>query len=459
MRTRHLRFLILSAALFVVARDAHAQGYGVYEQSACMMGRGGAGVASPCDDGSAVYYNPAGIVLTPGQVVSVGATIIGPRGHFTDQTTGLVSTLNTRYYPVPDVFYKDTFGGGRVAAGIGFFAPYGLTTDWPTTAQGRFLGYKSLVHSFYFQPTVAVKLGGVVSVGGGIDITRTNVELRQHLDLATVPISNTPYTFGMLGVPAGTDFADVGLTGDAWHAGYHLGVIVAPTKAVSIGARYMSGQRVDITAGSVAYAQISTGLVLPVSLGPLPAGTPIDTILAPKFSGAGPFISQTATTSIPLPDQFVGGIAVRVTPRLQALVDYQFVRWAMFDALVVTQSVAGTQNTIESYQNTSGVRAGIDYAVSDRTAVRFGFDVHGAAAPPQTVTPNLPEGAREEFSAGFGRKFGRASLDAYYLYLHQGDRAGRTVGPPSGQPATTALNNGTYSFMANLFGVTFAVAF
>jgi hypothetical protein len=39
------------------------------------------------------------------------------------------------------------------------------------------------------------------------------------------------------------------------------------------------------------------------------------------------------------------------------------------------------------------------------------------------------------------------------MYLHQADRAGRTV------PPTVALTNGTYAFMSNLFGVTLAFGF
>ena len=43
------------------AAPASAQGFGVYEQGACMMGRGGAGVADPCPDGSGVFFNPAAL--------------------------------------------------------------------------------------------------------------------------------------------------------------------------------------------------------------------------------------------------------------------------------------------------------------------------------------------------------------------------------------------------------------
>jgi long-chain fatty acid transport protein len=456
---RTVAFIIVAVlALVGVSANARAQGYGVYEQSACVMGRGGASVASPCPDGSSIYFNPAGIVLTPGNAVSVGATVIAPTGNFTDATTSAVSTLNKRYYPVPNVYFKQNFAKDRASVGFGVFAPYGLTTDWPAdTSEGRFLGYKSLVHAIYVQPTVAFKVNDMLAVGGGVDITRTSLELRQRLDLAAVPITGTPYTFGSLPVgpvPAGTDFADIDLTGDAWHAGYHLGAIIKPDKAVSLGIRYMSGQTVNVTNGTVAITQITTGKKLAIPLGPtIPAGTPIDALVAPNFAAGGKLSNQTATTSVPLPDQFVAGVAVQATPKLLALVDYQYVRWSMFDALVINQSIAGTTTIVESYGNTSGVRLGVDYAVDANTNVRAGADFHGAAAPPQTVTPNLPEGSRAELSVGFGRKFGKARIDAYYMYLHQGDRAGRTV------PPTVATTNGTFSFMSNLFGVTFGVGF
>ncbi len=40
---------------------ASGQGFGIYEHGACVMARGAAGVAAPCEDGSAIYVNPAGM--------------------------------------------------------------------------------------------------------------------------------------------------------------------------------------------------------------------------------------------------------------------------------------------------------------------------------------------------------------------------------------------------------------
>ena len=98
-----------------------------------------------------------------------------------------MSTLNKKWYPAPNIYFSTPFGK-KVAFGVGVFAPYGLTTDWPVTSQGRYLGYKSLVQGLYVQPTVAFKLNDKVSIGVGVDITYLNVELQQRVDLSPQPL-------------------------------------------------------------------------------------------------------------------------------------------------------------------------------------------------------------------------------------------------------------------------------
>src|SRR5690349_23083116 len=70
------RSLAIAGAVFAcaaVGTPLHAQGSGVDQQSACMSGRIGAGVASPCDDASGVYFSPGGLAAQ-GSNVSVGVT-------------------------------------------------------------------------------------------------------------------------------------------------------------------------------------------------------------------------------------------------------------------------------------------------------------------------------------------------------------------------------------------------
>src|SRR2546422_8554869 len=49
-----------------------AQGFGIYEQGTCSMGRAGTGVAAPCADGSAIFFNPAGLAGLKGGHATIG---------------------------------------------------------------------------------------------------------------------------------------------------------------------------------------------------------------------------------------------------------------------------------------------------------------------------------------------------------------------------------------------------
>ncbi len=457
----------------LAAGPVSAQGFGVYEQGACMMGRGGAGVADPCPDGSGIFFNPAALSVEAMQV-TLGGALIGPRGSFADTSggalNGRVSMLNNHWYPVPNIYLSMPFAK-KYAFGVGVFAPYGLTTDWPENSQGRFLGYKSVVQGVYIQPTFSAKINDKVSVGIGIDLTYLNVELNQRADLST-QLLPTGATFTALGVQAGTDFADVQLKGHAWHAGYHLGLLFKANDKVSIGMRFLSGQKVDINNGTITTKQISavradgSKYVLPIALGPtLPAGTPMDALVAPQFATGGKLSNQPATTSIPLPAQFVFGAAFQATPNVKLLVDYQYTNWKAFDVLPINPKCPPSnpqclQNTvIESYGNVSGIRMGGEFALGAKHVLRAGVNLHGPASPDQTVTPNLPEGSRREFSLGFGSQLSnRMRIDLGYTYLGQPDRAGRTTAGKGVVPFVTD-NNGIFSFMAHLLGASVSLRF
>ena len=457
------RWIAIAAMVVIVgsARSALAQGYGLNEQGACAMGRGGAGVASPCPDGSSIFFNPAGIAFIPGQTIGIGGSLVAPRGDFTNDTTGQVSALNSKSYPLPNIYYSGGVGK-RFAVGFGVNAPYGLTTDWPITSEGRFLGYKSLVQGLYMQPTIAARLSDRVAVGVGVDIVYLKVQLRQRVDLSTQKLTGTPYTFAQyFGVPAGTDFADVDLQGHNWSVGYHLGLQIKATDKISFGARYLSGQNVEVPDGVLNTTQIKTGLATTKPLPGIPVGTPMDAILAGQFAaGAALESGQTGKTTLPLPSQLAIGTALQVAPRVKLLFDYRFVNWSAFDELVIEkENSAQPTVVVESYRNAHAFHFGGDISVTPRFDLRAGFFATTAAAPDQTVTPNLPEGARQNYSVGFGAKLSKSvRLDFAYQYLRQGERAGRTTDGGMAVP-TTEVNNGVYRFHANLLGLMLGLAF
>ncbi len=435
-----------------------AQGYSVNEHSSCAMGRAGTGVASPCSDGSAMFFNPAGLALMPKgkTTLSAGATLIAPRGNFTSDL-GVKTDLNNKVIPIPAVFLSHGFSD-HIAAGIGVFAPYGLETEWPDTSQVKFLGYKSLIRTIYVQPTLSVGLANNrVLVGAGFDLNFLHVNLRQQVDLASTPLpppAPPGATFANLGIPNGTAFADADLSGNGTGVGYHVGLIVKPSDQISLGIRYLSRQKVKVDNGSVKFSPVNTGIVLaqgnPFGV---PAGTPLDAIVAPQFTTGNALSDQDARTALRMPEQVAFGVTIKPVSKFTFLFDVQLMHWTVFDTLIVDFALAPTETLPENFENTTAWRFGAEYAISPKTTIRGGVLFHDGAEPDGSVTPNLPEGDRNEFTLGLGTRIGsKLGLDLAFQYIDQGDRRGRSV--PFGQP-----DNGLFNFKAPLFGATLTYDF
>lgn len=448
--------LALTVAALRPAASA-AQAYGVYEQGACAMGRAGAGVAAPCADGSAMFFNPAGLVGTAKRF-SVGAAVSRPQGSFTNDNTGLGGDLKDALYAVPNVYITGPVSDD-VAIGLGVFSPYQLSTEWDREAfEGRFLGYRSVIRGLVVQPTIAAKLGPV-SVGGGLDFANVSFKFQRRLDLATqrVPSATLPpgTTFASLGIPAQTDFADASVSGSGWNLGAHVGLAVELHPRVRLGARYMTKHEVGINDAEARFTAVSSGLVLtagnPFGLQP---GTPVEAILAGNFQTGGTLTTQRAATTITLPAQLVLGLAVKPTDRLALLLDAQQTSWSDVDQLAVDLARGPDQRIQTGYRDVWTFRLGGELVVNPAraTTVRAGYFTHAAAAPSDAVTPNIPEGSRTGFSLGVGTRLGGlATLDLAYMYTDQADRRGRS---------TAGAVNGLYLDQnAHSFGASFVFDF
>lgn len=462
-----IRFLaILVLALVLRTASAGAQGFGVYEQGSCAMGRAGAGVAAPCDDGSAVYFNPAGIANERGFTVSGGLTGIAAFGSFRSET-GVETELDNPLVLVPHGYFVAA-PRGRLALGMGLYVPYGLTTRWPPSFEGAFVGYDNSLSSTYLQPTLAYRLDDHVSVGGGVVVAIGRVELNQTLDLSTQPVPSPGVppgtTFGRLGVPRGTAFATARLkaTG-ATGVGANFGILAKVNERLAFGARYLTRVTLDYR-GTARFRSASTGIVLgPGNAFGASAGTPLDAILqaAGTFGPNGPLSDQDVSTTVTMPDQLVVGARVGLSDRFALLADYQWTHWSVFDTLRIDFASPRTpaEVLVEDFRNTGGLRLGAELALHGGFTLRGGYIFNQSAEPPQAVTPLLPEGRRHQFTAGFSYRRSAVELSAAYQFLQQEDRAGRVMNPPSGEAPTVALNSGLYAFHGQLFGGTFTLRF
>src|SRR2546426_3062384 len=323
-----------------------AQGFGIYEQGTCSMGRAGTGVAAPCADGSAMFFNPAGLAGVKGAHLTVGATLLDVQGGFTDDIFQNKTDLQDPLLAVPQAYLS--YGlTPKAAVGVGLFAPYGLKTKWPTTFDGRFAGYDNDLASLYIQPTVAYQVTPQISIGGGFDIVLGKVELNQRLDLAQapVPLAAVPpgTVFGQFGIAPGTDFANAHLEATKTTVAAHFGAIFKVNDQLSFGAKFLTQAKFDYS-GTASFTQVGTGLIVPatISAGPvtIPAGFPIDTLVggSPASGGLGLFHpptggvrSQPVTTPLHNPSQPALGVAYKVANGWTLLGDYQLTRRSQVD--------------------------------------------------------------------------------------------------------------------------------
>jgi len=155
-----------------------------------------------------------------GNHLSVGTTLIAAHGGFTDDFLGTRSDLKNPVIPVPNV-YITTQIKSQFTAGIGLYART-VSKQWdPNTFSGRFLGYNTDVRSIYINDR-GVRGQPRLKVGAESPTSRAVLTLRHARSVvpavpptlaAALPRAGAAArtTFGMLGVPTGTDFADANL--------------------------------------------------------------------------------------------------------------------------------------------------------------------------------------------------------------------------------------------------------
>ncbi|MGH7699711.1 MAG: OmpP1/FadL family transporter [Gemmatimonadales bacterium] len=438
-----------------------SQGFGVYEHGTCTMGRAGVAAAAPCADGSAIFFNPAGLAGLSGRRLSAGVTFIQALGSFAQDISATRTDIDNPLIPVPNFYFTHALSP-KATIGLGAYAPYGLETRWPETFDGRFLGYNTNLRSVYVQPTIGYQLHERLKVGLGVAVIYSWLELNQRVDLSDQGVPGLPgATFYNLGIPWGTDVADGRLTGSGTGFAVNVGAILKVTDRMSIGGHWITRKTITYE-GDAEFSQILTGQVLPlghpIDLPPictLTAPCPVDALAGAQFLPGQAFANGGATAELTLPPQGSLGIAYQASDKLNLMADWHYVVWGWFDQIPVDFENPGTPDfaLYEGYRDTHGFRFGAEYQYSPKYTLRAGYLYHGAAAPPETVTPLLPEGSRNEFTIGLGAALSPSlHADFGYQFIKQNDRRGRIH-------EATVGNTGVYEFSAHLVGVGFSYTF
>jgi long-chain fatty acid transport protein len=427
------RAAVLAAAAlgFVpcLAPRAHASGFSIYEQGGRAIGFAGAYTAVT-DDPSAIFHNAAGIAFLKGTQIYLGGTLVAPHSTFVGDNpypgAGVTEIQDPGIVPVPTFYFTQKLGKS-VVWGLGLDAPFGLKTQWenPNTFTGRYISLKAELKGFAINPTVAFKLADRLALGVGVDVRLAKVQLVRRIP-GVLPTTQQIVDIAEADLEGGTD------TG----VGFNVGLVAKPTDELSLGLAYRHHVTVDF-AGTATFTLIPTGV------------PPFDAAVA-----ANPLLQGTPalTTSIDFPSILAGGVAYK-WDKWTVAGDLVWFDWSRFAKLVIhfPDRPQLDQTIIEDYEDSWQIRVGLERRLSDRWAVRGGYQYDKTPVPPASVSPILPDQSRNGLALGGSWTSGRLRLDAGLWYLF--------LSPRSTMGVSRDNYNGSYDNSAFTFGLSLGYQF
>jgi long-chain fatty acid transport protein len=351
--------LIIASLSLTLSASAHAGGFILNDHGASATGRANA-VTATVDDGSAIFYNPAGLAAAEGRAnIYLGSTLILPFASFTEGGTNVVTDAER-----PNTVTPHIYGYGKVldflTVGVGFYTPFGSSTEWPETSPGRDQSRKTTLRTFFISPVVAVDLStwvpGKLTIGGGIDLVPSDVELTRDI---------------LFGDVAGTAV----LGGDAFGIGGRIGVQWDPAKQVSIGVAYRSEVTLDFEGNG-------------------------DFDIADPFRASLPPDGPIATT-VTLPQSVLAGVAGRPVPELELEFNLQWVDWTSFDTQVIDLPDGSQSITPRNWDDKMTLRFGAEYWIRPLgLSVRGGYAYDPTPIPDETLGFAPPDANRNNLYLG-----------------------------------------------------------
>lgn len=396
--------LTIMSVVALTNSHVHAGAFAVDEQGAAAMGRANA-FSAQANDPSALFYNPAGIGQLEGTQVSFGTTLIAPTTTFESQVSGNVTDTEAAVFYPPTLYMTHEFSS-NIAAGLGVFVPFGLSTEWPADWEGRYVTTFSEINTLYINPNIVWKSTSGLHLAVGLTYVPSDVTLR----------SKVP--------PLPDSDMEIKADGDGW--GYNLAVLATLPARNSLGISFRSGVKVDYSG---------------------------DTTISP--SG----LPDQIQSSLTFPPILTVGIAHPLTDTLTLEADWQWVGWSTVDNITIDfagQPASGDSVTPKNWENSSSLRLGVE-RVFERSALRAGYAYDMTPIPDETIDPSLADSDKQTFALGWGYRFSRASLDLAYMFIASRDReVANTLLQTDGTPFD---HRGKYSTRMHELGLGFTYRF
>lgn len=348
-------------------------GIRIPDQDAFATARGEA-FAATADNPSAIYYNPSGITQLDGDNIRVGIYGIYLNDHYEGDGT----SFNTRdsVQAVPQLYYTHTFQDVPLSVGLGLYSPYGLSIKWPGAAPfannpdplDDTAFYASLEY-LAVNPVFAYKILPALSIAAGPTLNFGNLGLEEH-------------------VPGGGPTSDFKFNGDGFAPGFNAGILWQPLQKLSFGASYRSESRMTFNGHS--------------------------DFNIPGFTSG----SAGASANVPFPQNVVGGVSFRPTPKWNIEFDADWTDWHAFKTVTLSATPAflggGPIPLTFDWESSFFYELGVTYYINDDWHASAGYNYSENSVPDATFNPVIPDSPRHTWSLGVGSKWKNFSWDATY---------------------------------------------
>ena len=420
--TRKILRYITIASVFIMPVTTGAASFQVLEQSPARLGTAFAGTATATDDATTVFFNPAGMARLERPQISGGLNLIKPDAGFSNAGStdsfgralmGPDDTLNNEIF-VPNLFYAHPVSD-RLALGIGFSVPFGLTTEYNPNWIGRYHGTRSEVALFNVNPTLSYRVNDQLSLGFGVNYQRLDATLENAVDsfaACTQAPGATPAACagGFLGTALSPgqrpQDSSARIEGDDMDLTFDLSLLFELSEATRIGAIYRQGGSFTLNG----HADFNQSAACAGNAG---CSAVLNTLEGGVYA------------DIEIPDVVTVSISHALNRNWMLHGDVAWTGWSSIDTINIVNTTNGlTVSTLDlDYDNTMRYAFGVSYHTGNAWTWRAGvaFD-EAPQTNPVKQTPRIPDEDRTWLSVGFNYSFSEhTSIDFGYAHLFADD--------------------------------------
>jgi long-chain fatty acid transport protein len=384
----------IGACLALVPAALVASGTRVGFKDAFATARGNAFVAT-ADNPSAIYYNPAGLTQLKGQNLSATAYVVSLEADYRS-ANGATTSMNHQDQLIPQVYYAWAPESASWALGLGFYAPFGFSTDWPTTSSFRTFATKNEETYYTLNPVAAWRISDMLSLGGGLTFNRLKVDLRRGI-----------------GLMPGDEFR---FNADGSDIGFNLGLRWQPTEQHAFGLSYQHHTSFDLS-GTATTAPYAPG--------------------------------ESATSTFDFPEVLIAGYSYRPTPQWNFEANIDWTNWSRLKTAVISRP-SGAVYLPFNWQSSCFYELGVTRYLTSGWHVSAGYTLSENSVPDAMWNPAVPDATRHFWCAGVGYSQGSVR---FMLTLQHATAPTRTVHTGIINPVSGQTADGSYSTSINTFAL------